>query len=158
MPDVDRTPAAEGGTILLVEDNPHEEALARRALAKAGVTHPIAVARDGEQALAYLLGDGGDADGPRPGLPLVVLLDLHMPKVGGLEVLERLREHQRTRLLPVVVLSSSDDAREVAESYRLGASSYVRKPVDSDRFAATVGQVGAYWTRVNRPPPGREQP
>jgi CheY-like chemotaxis protein len=138
-------------TILLVEDDPDDEALTLRALRRAQVGNAVLVARDGVEALDRLLGDGA---GPRE-IPQVVLLDLKLPKIDGLEVLRRLRADERTRLLPVVVLTSSSEERDLVESYRLGANSYVRKPVDFGEFAEAVGRLGLYWLLVNQPPPDR---
>jgi CheY-like chemotaxis protein len=139
------------GTILLVEDDPDDEVLTLRALRRAQVGNAVLVARDGVEALDRLLGDGA---GPRE-IPQVVLLDLKLPKIDGLEVLRRLRADERTRLLPVVVLTSSSEERDLVESYRLGANSYVRKPVDFGEFAEAVGRLGLYWLLVNQPPPDR---
>lgn len=136
--------------ILLVEDNPDDEALARRALARIEVPNEVAVARDGAEALDFLFGTGPFAARNADDLPAVVLLDLKLPKVDGLEVLRRLRADPRTRLLPVVVLSSSDEEHDVSESYRLGANSYIRKPVDFGRFSDAVRQLGAYWLTLNQ--------
>ncbi len=132
-------------TILLVEDNPDDEALTLRAFQKNNITNAVSVARDGAEALAYLSG-GSD-------LPQLVLLDLKLPKVDGLEVLRRLRADARTRLLPVVILTSSTEERDLVESYRLGANSYVRKPVDFVEFVDAVRQLGLYWLLLNQPPP-----
>src|SRR5688500_13831576 len=122
---------ADRDTILLVEDNPDDEALTTRALHKAGLANAIEVARDGAQALERLIGKPGD---PPPSMPRVVLLDLKLPKIDGLEVLRRLREHDRTRYLPIVVLTSSDLDEDLLRSYELGANSYVRKPVEFGEF------------------------
>ena len=131
--------------ILLVEDNPDDEMLTMRALRRSQITNPIQVARDGEQALeAILIAEP---------LPSVVLLDLKLPKIDGLEVLQRIRAHERTRLLPVVVLTSSSEERDIIESYSLGANSYVRKPVDFDQFSQAVAQLGLYWVLINEPLP-----
>jgi DNA-binding response OmpR family regulator len=136
--------------ILLVEDNPKDEALTLRALQKHNLT-AVVVMRDGVEALDYLLGPpGGAAQQP---LPQLVLLDLKLPKVDGLEVLRRLRDHERTRLLPVVILTSSTEECDVIEGYRLGTNSYVRKPVDFAEFSDVVRQLGLYWLVVNTMPP-----
>ncbi len=135
--------------ILLVEDNPDDEALTLRAFRKNKIANPVVVARDGVEALDYLFGRGQHADREHWELPAVVLLDLKLPKVDGLEVLERLRLDRRTRLLPVVVLTSSREERDLAEAYRLGANSYIRKPVDFNCFLDTVGQLGNYWLKLN---------
>lgn len=139
-----------GKTILLVEDNPQDEMLTLRALRKANVANRIDVARDGQQALDYLFGREGEEGGA--GLPAVVLLDLNLPRLSGLTVLERLRADPRTELLPVVILTSSDEDRDRLRSYRSGANSFVRKPVEFPEFAETVARLGAYWMLVNQPP------
>lgn len=131
--------------ILLVEDNPDDERLTIRALRRAKLTNPIQVARDGEEALAALF-----AADP---LPSVVLLDIKLPKIDGLEVLQQIRAHPRTHVLPVVVLTSSSEERDIIESYSLGANSYVRKPVDFDQFTHAVTQLGLYWVLINEPLP-----
>lgn len=133
-------------TILLVEDNPDDEALTLRAFQKNNITNTVAVARDGAQALDYLAA--------ATELPQLVLLDLKLPKVDGLEVLRRLRADARTRYLPVVILTSSTEERDLVESYRLGANSYVRKPVDFAEFIDAARQLGLYWLLLNQPPPG----
>jgi two-component system response regulator len=140
--------------ILLVEDNPDDEALTRRALAKNNIQNAITVARDGAEALDYLFGTG-----PHEGHPLtpeLVLLDLKLPKVDGLEVLRRIRSHPRTRLLPVVILTSSLEEKDVISGYGLGANSYIRKPVDFGQFVESVRQLGLYWLVLNQPPPKPE--
>jgi len=131
--------------ILLVEDDADDEALTRRALEKNNVRNELVVARDGQEALDYLRG--------APRLPELVLLDLKLPKIDGFEVLRRLRADERTRLLPVVVLTSSNEQRDVASSYSLGANSYVRKPVDFKEFTEAARQLGLYWLLLNEPPP-----
>jgi two-component system, response regulator len=136
-------------SILLVEDNDDDIELTRRAFARSRVANRIEVVRDGAAALERLL---GDAAGP---LPALVLLDLKLPLVGGLEVLERLRADERTRTLPVVILTSSREERDLVESYRLGANSYVRKPVDFGEFQHAVEQLGLYWLVLNEAPPAR---
>jgi CheY-like chemotaxis protein len=140
------------GAILLVEDNPDDELLAVRALRQAHIANEIIVAQDGVRALDYLFGTGEYED-KQPHLPAVVLLDLKLPKVDGLEVLRRLRANGRTRLLPVVILTSSNEERDIVESYSLGANSYVRKPVDFDQFVEAVRQLGLYWLVINEAPP-----
>jgi len=137
--------------ILLVEDNEDDEALALRALRKNHLANDVAVVRDGVAALAYLLGTP-EAPATEP-LPAVVLLDLKLPKLDGFEVLQRLRAAPRTRRLPVVILTSSKEDRDLVESYDLGANSFVRKPVDFDQFLEAVRQLGLYWLVVNEPPP-----
>ena len=137
--------------ILLVEDNPDDEALTLRALKKNNITNEVIVARDGAEALGYLFGTGGQTG--RPLAPQVTLLDLKLPKVDGLEVLRRIREDQRTRLLPVVILTSSNEERDRLQGYNLGANSYVRKPVDFVQFTDAVRQLGLYWLLLNERPP-----
>jgi two-component system, response regulator len=139
--------------ILLVEDNPKDEALTLRALQQHNLQSAVVVMRDGVQALDYLLpAAGGDAAQP---LPQLVLLDLKLPKVDGLEVLRRLRDHERTRLLPVVILTSSAEERDIIEGYRLGTNSYVRKPVDFAEFTEAVRCLGLYWLILNTAPPAQ---
>jgi CheY-like chemotaxis protein len=140
-------------TILLVEDDPDDEALTVRALRRGGVQHALVVARDGVEALDYLFGAGQHAGRDLAVRPQVVLLDLKLPRLDGLEVLRRLRADDRTRLLPVVILTSSDEERDRIEGYRYGANSYVRKPVDYVEFAEAVRQLGLYWLLLNEPPP-----
>ncbi|OFV88234.1 MAG: two-component system response regulator [Acidobacteria bacterium RBG_16_68_9] len=139
-------------TILLVEDNPDDELLALRALAKNKVASQVVVARDGAEALDYLLATGVHAGREPDADPAVVLLDLKLPKIDGLEVLRRIREDARTRFLPVVILSSSNESRDVTESYLLGANSYIRKPVDFAQFSEVVRQLGCYWLLFNEVP------
>jgi two-component system response regulator len=143
--------AASHRPILLVEDNPHDEELTLRALQKSRILNPVVVARDGAEALDYLLARGKDADRPPP-LPQVVLLDLKLPKIDGLEVLKTLRAHPRTRLLPVVILTSSKEQQDLVASYELGANSYVRKPVDFAQFLEAARQLGLYWLVLNETP------
>ncbi len=139
--------------ILLVEDNPDDEMLAMRALKKSNIANSIVVARDGVEALDYLFGTGGYEGRDTSVLPQIVLLDLKLPKVDGLEVLRRIRADSRTRRLPVAVLTSSKEERDVISSYDLGANSYIRKPVDFDQFAESIKQLGMYWLVLNEPPP-----
>ncbi len=138
--------------VLLVDDNPDDVALMQRVFTRAGVLGPgdIVVARDGVQALDFLFGAGEHAGRDARVLPKVVFLDLKMPRVDGLEVLRRVRGDERTKLVPIVVLTSSDEQGDVAQSYRLGANSYVRKPEDSTQFSDAVGSLGRYWFRLNR--------
>ena len=138
--------------ILLVEDNPNDVALTLRALKKNNIANEVIVARDGEEALDFLFGTGAYADRDISILPQVVLLDLKMPKVDGLEVLHRIRADERTKLLPVVILTSSNEERDLIEGYRLGANSYVRKPVDFAQFIEAVRQLGLYWLVLNEVP------
>ena len=139
--------------ILLVEDNPDDEALTLRALRKSLPLSEIVVARNGVEALDYLFGTGIYAERDARDLPRVMLLDLKLPKLNGLEVLAQIRANELTRLLPVVVLTSSNEPSDLTESYRLGANSYVRKPVDFDQFVEGARQLGLYWTSINEPPP-----
>ncbi len=139
-------------TILLVEDNSQDEMLTLRALRQAKVANRIDVVRDGQQAVDYLFRQGEFADRESPDLPTVVLLDINLPRLSGLDVLERLRADPRTALLPVVMLTSSDDEQDRLKSYRNGANSFVRKPVDFTEFAETVACLGVYWMATNEPP------
>jgi CheY-like chemotaxis protein len=139
-------------TLLLVEDNPQDELLTLRALRKAKVANYIDVVRDGQQALDYLFREGEFASREGPALPTVVLLDIGLPRLSGLEVLERLRADPRTELLPVVILTSSDEERDRLKSYQMGANSFVRKPVDFSEFAETVARLGVYWLATNETP------
>ncbi|HEY4119223.1 MAG TPA: response regulator [Byssovorax sp.] len=146
-------------TILLVEDNASDEKLTLRALKGCGVLNDVVVARDGAAALDYLLGPAPAAPAPpAPALPTLVLLDLNLPKVGGLDVLARLRAHERTKLLPVVVLTTSGEEEDVLRSYTLGANAYVRKPVDFAQFADAVKTLGLFWLLLNEPPPKPKDP
>lgn len=132
--------------IVLVEDNPDDQTLTLRALKKQNLANEIIVLNDGVEALAFLLD-------PEKPLPNLLLLDLKLPKLDGLQLLRRLRSEPRTQLLPVVVLTSSDEDRDVIEGYRLGANSYIRKPVDFNQFTEAVRQLGLYWLVLNQPPP-----
>ena len=136
--------------ILLVEDDPDHEVLTIRALRKSNIANEIKVARDGEEALSLLFGDGPET---LKMLPQVILLDLKLPKVEGLEVLRRIRETDRTRMLPVVILTSSDEESDIIRSYRLGVNSYIRKPVNFSEFAEATRQLGMYWLVLNECPP-----
>jgi CheY-like chemotaxis protein len=140
-------------TILLVEDNPDDQALTKRALKKNNILNDVVVAQDGVEALDYLFGTGAHAGRDVNVLPAVVLLDLKLPKVDGLEVLRRIRDDHRTKLLPVVVLTSSKEEQDLAQSYSIGANSYIRKPVDFAQFIEAVRQLGLYWLVLNEAPP-----
>lgn len=144
-------------TILLVEDNHQDEILTLRALRRANLINQIDVVRDGQQALDYLFRQSEFADRGGPDLPTVVLLDIGLPRLSGLEVLEQLRADTRTALLPVVILTSSDEERDRLKSYEVGANSFVRKPVDFAEFAETVARLGVYWLATNEPPPAMKQ-
>lgn len=136
--------------IFLVEDDPDHELLTIRALRKSHIANEVRVARDGEEAIAMLFGTGEEA---LPRVPQVVLLDLKLPKVDGLEVLRRIREDERTRMLPVVILTSSDEESDIVRSYKLGVNSYIRKPVNFSDFAEATQQLGMYWLVLNECPP-----
>jgi len=138
--------------ILLVEDSEDDIVLTKRALEKAKIANELVVARDGEEALLYLRGEGPYKDKAPDDLPAVVLLDLNMPRMSGLEFLKELRSDERLRLLPVVVLTSSREERDVLESYSLGANSYVQKPVSFDEFAESVKTLSTYWLLLNVAP------
>lgn len=140
--------------ILLVEDNPDDEALTLRALRKNNIGNEVVVARDGAEALDYLFGKGRYAGRDPTERPTVVLLDLKLPKVDGLEVLKAVRGDLRTQLVPVVILTSSKEEQDLVDGYRLGANSYVRKPVNFDDFVDATKQLGLYWLLLNEQPPG----
>lgn len=140
--------------ILLVEDNSSDEELTLRALKKANVANKIVVARDGAEALNYLFARGAYASRDRAEVPQVILLDLNLPKLGGLEVLQAIRADERTKRFPVVILTSSKEDKDLNRGYDLGANSYIVKPVDFARFSEAVSQLGLYWLVLNQPPPG----
>ena len=140
-------------SILLVEDNPDDEELTLRALRQVNIVNEIVVAHDGVEALDYLFATGAHSGRKAAELPEVILLDLKLPKIGGLEVLKRLRADARTALLPVVILTSSKEEQDVISGYQLGANSYIRKPVDFDQFMKATRQLGDYWLMLNEPPP-----
>ena len=139
--------------ILLVEDNPDDEALTMRALKQSKLANEIVITRDGNEALEFLFATGKYEGRDLSHAPAVILLDLKLPKLSGLEVLQRLRADPRTKLIPVVVLTSSSEDEDMLRSYELGANSYVRKPVVFGRFADAVSQLGMYWMLLNQPPP-----
>ena len=141
--------------ILVVEDNPDDEALMVRALKKSKILNDVVVTRDGVEAWDYLTGAGAFANRDTTLMPQVILLDLKLPKLDGLGLLRKIRADQRTHLLPVVILTSSNEERDRVESYGLGANSYVRKPVDFQQFVAATSQLGLYWLVLNEPPPVR---
>ncbi|GAB4368930.1 MAG: response regulator [Elainellaceae cyanobacterium] len=142
-----------GKTILLVEDNPDDEALTIRALKRHHIGNEIVVAHDGVEALDYLFGTGIYAERDISVKPTVILLDLKLPRIDGLEVLRRLRQDDRTKLLPVVVLTTSNEEQDMLNSYSLGCNSYIRKPVDFVQFSEAIRQLGMYWLLMNEPPP-----
>lgn len=139
-------------TILLVEDNPDDVKLTLRALAKSRIANDVVVARDGVEALDYLLGMGQFEGRDTSIMPQVVLLDLKMPRMDGIEVLRRIRSEEKTKLLPVVILTTSNEDKDRIDSYSLCANSYIRKPVDFNQFADAVQQLGLYWLVLNEPP------
>ena len=137
--------------ILLVEDNPNDELLTLRGLKKSNLTNEIVVARDGAEALDYLFGTGQYAGRDVQKMPVVVLLDLKLPKLDGIDVLRRIRSDERLRFLPVVILTSSRADRDMVDSYQLGANAYVTKPVEYADFIQSIGQLGLFWAVVNQP-------
>ena len=142
--------------IMLVEDNPDDELLTKRALLKNNIGNEVVVAHDGVEALDYLLCRGEYADRDPKVQPQIILLDLKLPKLTGLEVLREIRQNKYTRLLPVVILTSSKEEKDLIEGYSLGANSYIRKPVDFDQFTESVRQLGLYWLVLNESPPEEE--
>ena len=143
----------ENKVILLVEDNARDEALTIRAFKKSNIVNEVVVARDGVEALDYLFGTGTYAGRDLSVMPQLVLLDLKLPKVNGLQVLQRVREDEHTRRLPVVIFTSSNEEEDLIKSYNLGANSYVRKPVDFEQFLEATRQLGLYWLVLNESPP-----
>ncbi|HET6455597.1 MAG TPA: response regulator [Armatimonadota bacterium] len=141
--------------ILLVEDNPGDVELTRRALKKGKICNELVVASDGQQALDFIFRTGQYADRDRNVFPAIIFLDLRLPRVDGLEVLRRIRQDERTKLQPVIILTSSKEEEDVLRSYELGANSYIRKPVDFDKFVEAVKLLGCYWLLLNEPPPSR---
>jgi len=144
-------------TILLIEDNPSDIELTRRALDRSRVSNELVVVQDGQEALDYLFGSGPYAGRDAAALPGVALLDLKLPKVPGLEVLRAIRDDPRTRRLPVVILTSSNEEQDVSCGYDLGVNSYIQKPVDFERFAEAIRTLGLYWLILNEPPPKAKQ-
>lgn len=140
--------------ILLVEDDPADEALTVHALAENKIGNKVLVAHDGAEALEYLFGPAGDEVRKAEDLPQVVLLDLKLPKIDGMEVLRRIRANERTKLLPVVILTTSEEEDDMVKGYELGANSFVRKPVNFDQFMSVVKELGMYWLVINKCPPG----
>ena len=139
--------------ILLVEDNPDDVELTLLSFKKYNIHNEVVVTRDGAEALDYLFTTGAYAERDKSTMPAVILLDLKLPKIDGLEVLQRLRADERTKLLPVVILTSSKEERDIINGYKLGANSYVRKPIDFNQFSDAVRQLGLYWLLLNEPPP-----
>ncbi|MBI9081699.1 MAG: response regulator [Pseudodesulfovibrio sp.] len=144
-------------TILLVEDNPSDIALTQRAFGKSRIANELVVAEDGQEALDYLFARGKYTGRDESHLPVLVLLDLKLPQVNGLEVLRQMRLDPRTSRLPVVVLTTSKEEQDVAQSYDLGANSYIRKPVDFTKFAEAIEHLGLYWLVLNEPTPSRKR-
>ncbi len=143
----------EDRTILLIEDNPDDVELTQRAIRKNNILNKLVVAKDGVEALDYLFGTGQYAARDMNERPAVILLDLKLPRVDGLEVLRRVRADERTKLIPVVVLTSSREERDLVDSYKLGCNSYIRKPIDFMQFSEAVRQLGMYWLLLNEAPP-----
>jgi two-component system response regulator len=143
----------EGKVILLVEDNPRDEALTLRALKKSNIVNEVIVMRDGVEAIDYLFAIGQHADRDKTVLPQLILLDLKLPKVGGLEVLRKIRAEEHTKRLPVVIFTSSSEEEDMIKSYDLGANSYVRKPVEFEHFLDATRQLGMYWLMLNQAAP-----
>jgi two-component system response regulator len=142
----------EDKIILLVEDDANDEALTLRALKKNNIKNKVIVARDGVEALEFLFGKGEDADYLPEELPQLILLDLKLPKIDGHEVLRKIRSNESTKLLPVVIMTTSKEEQDIIDSYRLGANSYIQKPVDFNQFVDAVGNLGLYWLILNQPP------
>jgi two-component system, response regulator len=140
-------------TILLVEDNPNDVTLTLRALKKNNIKNDVVVARDGAEALDCLFGMGAYKDQDVSTLPVLILLDLKLPRISGIEVLQRLRSDERTKLVPVVILTTSKEEQDLTDGYRFGANSYIRKPVDFNNFIEAVRQLELYWLVLNEPPP-----
>ena len=139
--------------ILLVEDNPDDVTLTLRALKKNNILNEVVIARDGVEALDYLFGTGMYEGRDTSVMPIVTLLDLKLPRIDGLEVLKRVRENERTKLIPIVILTSSKEENDLINGYRLGANSYIRKPVDFNQFSEAIRELGLYWILLNESPP-----
>ena len=144
-------------SLLLVEDNPQDEMLVLRVLRKNNLANEVTVVRDGQQAVDYLFHEGEFANRDAPKLPAIMLLDIGLPRLSGLEVLKRLRADARTHLLPVVIFTSSDEDRDRLQSYQNGANSFVRKPLDFGEFSETVADLGVYWLAINEPPAQQDE-
>lgn len=147
----------ETRSILLVEDNPDDIELTQRAFRKSNVANELMIVRDGAEALDFIYGKGKYEGKDSGTLPGIVLLDLKLPKVDGLEVLKAIRSHPETRLLPVIILTSSKEEQDRTNGYKLGANSYIRKPVDFEQFSRAVQQLGLYWLVLNEPPPAERE-
>ena len=143
------------GCILLVEDNPNDVKLTERAFKKGNFPNELIIARDGVEALEFLYGSGPDTAQGVGDMPTLILLDLKLPRIDGLELLRRIRADERTALVPVVILTSSEDEKDVNNGYRLGANSYIRKPINFDQFIEVVRHMGMYWLTLNKLPSGR---
>ena len=141
--------------ILMVEDNPDDELMTLEALRENNICNEVTVVRDGAEALDFLFASGAYSDRDTKVMPVLVLLDLKLPKLDGLEVLKRLRADERTQMIPVVILTSSDEEKDMINGYKFGVNSYVRKPVDFDRFTEAVKQLGLYWLIMNETPPNK---
>lgn len=141
--------------LLLVEDNPDDEELTLLAFEQSQIANEVVVVRDGVEALDYLFGTGLYAERDMSIMPALILLDLQLPRINGLEVLQRMRADNRTKLLPVAIMTTSNEEQDLINSYSLGCNSYIRKPIDYDQFVTAVQQLGVYWLLLNEPPPAR---
>jgi CheY-like chemotaxis protein len=139
--------------LLLVEDNVDDQELTLMAFEQGGIANPVVVVQDGVEALDYLFATGNYSDQPPERLPALILLDLQLPRINGLEVLQRIRSNPKTQLIPVVILTTSNEQQDLIESYSLGCNSYIQKPVDYDQFLNVIQQLGMYWLVLNSPPP-----